>query len=60
MKVDITGAVKKNRATSGFVFQGMLGRSLCVSGPFKLQLPCENISDIDYDHYDYLITITHL
>ena len=38
LKVDITGAVKKKRATSGFGLQVILGGSICVSGPFTLQL----------------------
>ena len=32
-KIDLSGAVKKKRATSGFGLKSMLGGSLCVSGP---------------------------
>ena len=35
-KVDITGLVKKDRVTSGFGFQVIIGVSLCVSGPYTL------------------------
>ena len=38
MKVDISGLVKGERATSGFVFQVILGGSLFVSGPCKFQI----------------------
>ena len=40
LKVDITGVVKKNRVTSGFGFKVIIGVSLCVSGPYTLQLSC--------------------
>ena len=36
--VDLAGAVKKKRATSGFGLRAILGGYLCVSGPFLLQL----------------------
>ena len=46
MKVDITGAVKKKWVTSGFGLKVMLGRSLCVSGPCKLQITFGNRSKV--------------
>ena len=39
-KVDISWAVNKKRATSGFVYQVMLGGYLCVSGTCTLNLSC--------------------
>ena len=59
-KVDISGAAKKKRATSGFGLQGMLGVSVFVSVPCILNLSCGNISKVYYYHYSYIITITHL
>ena len=50
MKVDISGVVKKNRATSGFGFKVMLRGSICLSGPFPLQLSCGTVSNITYSH----------
>ena len=46
LKVDITGMVKKNRMTSGFGFQVIIGVSLCVSGPYTLQIYCGTWSEI--------------
>ena len=49
LKVDLDGVAKKKRiwvVTSCFGFQVMLGGSLCVSGPFKLQISCGIISKI--------------
>ena len=46
LKVDISGVVKKKRATSGFGLQVMLGEDIFVSGPCTLQLSCGNISKI--------------
>ena len=43
LKVDLVGAVKKKRATSGFVLKVIIGGSLHVSGPCKLQLSCGDI-----------------
>ena len=39
-KVDITGVVNNNRVTLGFKFQFFIGVSLCVLGPYILQLSC--------------------
>ena len=39
-KVDISEAVKKNRATSGFGLQVILRGSLCISGPWTFQIYC--------------------
>ena len=46
LKVDLSGSVKKKRATSGFGLKLILRRSLCVSGPCTLQLSCGIISGI--------------
>ena len=46
LKVDIYRLVKKERATSGFGLQVMLGGSLFVSYTCTLQLSCGNISKI--------------
>ena len=40
-KVDIYGAVKKKRVTSGFGLQAMIRCSLCVLGPCIFQISCE-------------------
>ena len=39
-KVDLSGAVKKKRAASGFGFQVILEGYLCVSGTRTLDLSC--------------------
>ena len=46
LKVDLVGAVKKKRATSGFGLKVMLGGSLCVSDTCTLQLYFGAISNI--------------
>ena len=43
LKVDLSGVVNKKRATSDFGLKLMLVGSLCVSGPWTLQLSCWNI-----------------
>ena len=56
LKVDLYGVVKKNIslvATSCFVFQVMLGRYICVTGPYILQLYCGTGSNISYDHSNW-------
>ena len=46
IKVDLSGAVKKKRATSGFGLKVMLRGSLCVSDPCTLQIYFGAISNI--------------
>ena len=46
LKVDLSGAVKKKRATSGFGFKVMLGGSLCFSDPCTLQVYFGAISNL--------------
>ena len=40
LEVNLYRLVKKNRVTSGFLLQVMLGGYLCVSGSCILQLSC--------------------
>ena len=44
-KVDFLGWLRK-KSTSVFGLQVIIGRSLCVSGPFILQLSCGIISKL--------------
>ena len=46
LKVDIYGAVKKKRATSGFGLQVIFRGIICVSGPCTLYLYCGTISNL--------------
>ena len=46
-KVDLSGAVKKKRSTSGFGLQVMFIGSLCVSGYCTLKILCGTISNLE-------------
>ena len=46
LNIDLGGMVKGERATSGVLLLGMIGRSIFVSGPFILQISCGTIYKI--------------